>query len=118
MTPATELSVDGGRASARAGLQPRKLCALLLLALPLLAADSLTERGVAAFQQGHYIEAGRLLQDALKADPTDDHARTFLALSRAATGHCAEAIPALADRFDNSANPDLSRLAGLALAQC
>ena len=91
---------------------------LLLLALPLLGADSLTERGVAAFQQGHYLEAGRLLQDALKADPNDDHARTFLALSRAATGHCAEAIPDLADRFDKSANPDLSRLAGLALAGC
>src|SRR5271169_3241640 len=91
---------------------------VLLAALPLLAADSLTERGVAAFAQGRYIEAGRLLADALKADPKDDHARTFLALSRAATGHCSEAIADLADRFDKSANPDLSRLAGLALAQC
>ena len=111
-------SCPGGRASARAGLQPRSICLLLALTLPLLAADSLTEQGVAAFQQGHYLESSRLLQDALKADPNDDHARTFLALSRAATGHCAEAIPDLADRFDKSANPDLSRLAGLALAQC
>jgi len=93
------------------------LC-LLLLALPLLAANSLTERGVAAFQQGRYVDANRLLADALKADPNDDHARTFLALSRAATGHCAEAIPDLADRFDKSDNPDLSRLAGLTLVGC
>ncbi|HXN46430.1 MAG TPA: tetratricopeptide repeat protein [Bryobacteraceae bacterium] len=126
MTPATRLlpsplklpACSGGRASARAGLEPRSFCLLLLLTLPLLAADSLTERGVAAFQQGHYLESSRLLQDALKADPNDDHARTFLALSRAATGHCTEAIADLADRFEKSANPDLSRLAGLALAQC
>ncbi len=58
------------------------------------------------------------MQDALKADPKDDHARTFLVLSRAATGHCAEAIPDLADRFDRSANPGLARLAGLALVGC
>ncbi len=93
-------------------------CAVLALALPLLGAESLTERGVAAFQQGHYLEAGRLLQDALKTDPNDDHARTFLALTRAATDHCSEAISDLLDRFNKSANPDLSRLAGLALVQC
>jgi len=123
MTPATKIlfcltgpSTEWGRRPRLRGTSTsRQLCLLLLLTLPLLAADSLTERGVAAFQHGHYIEAGRLLQDALKADPTDDHARTFLALSRAATGHCAQAIPDLADRFENSANPDLSRLAGLAL---
>jgi len=93
-------------------------CALLVLALPPLGADSVTERGVAAFQQGRYLEASRLLQDAVSADPHDEHARTFLALARAATGHCPEAIPDLADRFEKSANPDLSRLAGLALVQC
>ena len=91
---------------------------LLLAALPLAAADSLTEQGVAAFQQGRYLEADRLLQDALKADPNDEHARTFLALARAATGHCPEAVADLSDRFQKSANPDLSRLAGLALTQC
>ncbi len=93
------------------------ICGLFLL-LPLAAADSLTEQGMAAFQQGRYLEASRLLQDALRAQPGDEHARTFLALARAATGHCADAIPDLADRFDKSANQDLSRLAGLALAQC
>jgi tetratricopeptide (TPR) repeat protein len=126
MTPATKTLFCLTGPSAKWGRRPRlrgtstsrNLRVLFLLTLPLLAADSPTERGVAAFQQGHYIEAGRLLQDALKADPTDDHARTFLALSRAATGNCAQAIPDLADRFENSAHPDLSRLAGLALSQC
>jgi len=93
-------------------------CALFALTLPLLGADSTTEQGVAAFQQGRYSEARRLLQDALKSDPRDEHARTFLALTQAATGHCPDAVPSLTDRFHNSANPDLARLAGLALVQC
>jgi Tfp pilus assembly protein PilF len=84
----------------------------------LAAADSLTEQGVAAFQQGRYLEASRLLQDALQADSRDDHARTFLALSRAATGNCSEALADLADRFQKPADPQLARMAGLALAQC
>ncbi|HMD69767.1 MAG TPA: tetratricopeptide repeat protein, partial [Bryobacteraceae bacterium] len=90
----------------------------LLAAFPLAAADTPTEQGVAAFQEGRYLEASRLLQDALVADPRDEHARTFLALARAATGHCAEAVADLADGFQKSANPDLARLSGLALAQC
>lgn len=89
-----------------------------MLALALAAADSTTEQGVAAFQQGRYLDAGRLLEQALRSNPLDDHARTFLALTRAATGHCPEAVPALTDRFQKSANPDLSRMAGLALVQC
>jgi tetratricopeptide (TPR) repeat protein len=90
-----------------------------LLALPmLLAAASVTEQGVIAFQQGRYVEAGRLLADAVRSDPRDEHARTFLALTRAATGYCTEAMPDLTDRFQKSGNRDLARLAGLALVQC
>lgn len=92
--------------------------AIVALALPLLAAQSITEQGVIAFQQGRYLEASRLLEDAVRSDPNDEHARTFLALARAATGHCPKTIPDLADRFQNSRNPDLARLAGLALVQC
>jgi tetratricopeptide (TPR) repeat protein len=92
--------------------------ASLLAAFPLLAADSPTEQGVAAFQQGRYLEASRLLEDALRADPRDEPARTFLALARAATGHCGDAVADLADRFQKSPDPLLARLAGLALAQC
>jgi len=116
--------VNPGEGRFKKSAYPRSsafLCGSLLcffLALPLAAADSLTEQGVAAFQQGRYVEAGRLLQDALAADPADEPARTFLALTRAATGHCPEAAADLDDRFRKSANPDLARLAGLALAQC
>src|ERR1019366_9727094 len=94
-------------------------CPLFALALPLLRADSAaTEQGVVAVQQGRYTEARRLLQDALKVDPHDEHARTFLALAQAATGHCPEAVSSLTDRFNNSADHDLARLTGLALVQC
>jgi len=92
---------------------------LLALALPLCGADGqATVRGIAAFQHGRYAEAGRELQSALQENPADEHARTFLALTRAATGHCAEAIPGLTEEFERSTNADLSRIAGLALAQC
>jgi len=100
-------------------LCPAALVALaLMLPLPSPGADPPVEQGVAAFQHGRYSEARRLLQEALKSDPHDEHARAFLALTDAATGHCRDAGPALADRFQHSASPDLARLAGLALVQC
>lgn len=85
---------------------------------PLFASDSTTEQGVIAFQQGHYRQAAQLLAEAVKSNPHDEHARTFLALTRAATGHCPEAIPDLTDRFQKPDNADLARLSGLALEQC
>lgn len=96
-----------------------KTLAFLWLAWPLCAAaQSITEQGIAAFQRGQYVEAARLLQDAVGRNPADEHARTFLALARAAGGHCAEATKDLSARFNTSADPDLARLAGLALVQC
>jgi tetratricopeptide (TPR) repeat protein len=92
--------------------------ALLAAALPLGAADPLTEQGVGAFQHGHYVEACRLLEGAVSRDPYDEYARAFLALARAGAGHCAEAIPELTARFGSSVDPDLARLSGLALVQC
>ena len=94
------------------------LAALMAVAGPLWGAESTTEQGLIAFQQGHYLQASRLLADAVRSNPRDEHARTFLALARAATGHCPEAVPDLTDRFQKSENRDLARLAGLALAQC
>jgi tetratricopeptide (TPR) repeat protein len=104
-----------------AGFQPAPqllLLSFLLLAWPLCAGQSGTEQGINAFQQGRYGEACRLLEDAVNHDPSDEHARAFLALARAAGGHCAQAIEELTARFQSSANPDLARLAGLALVQC
>jgi len=90
----------------------------LALAMPLCGADSLAEQGVEAFQHGHYVEACRLLEGAVGRDPRDEYARAFLALARAGTGHCADAIPELTARFGASADADLARLSGLALVQC
>src|ERR1019366_10592301 len=87
--------------------------AFLLMALSLRAAgQSGTEQGIHAFQQGRYVEACRLLEDAVIHDPSDEHARVFLALARAAGGHCAEALEELTARFRSSADPDLARPAG------
>ena len=96
----------------------RLICALLVLVSPLCAAESLTQQGISAFQHGRYVEATRLLQQAVSRDPADEHAREFLALARAASGRCPDAIGELTARFKGSTNPDLARLAGLALVQC
>src|ERR1019366_7216844 len=104
MMPATRRSVAVGRTgcppgrSARVPLDP--LPAPLILAFSLCAAgQSITEQGISAFQHGRYVEACRLLEDAVSRDRGDEHARAFLALARAASGHCAEAIGDLTARF-------------------
>src|SRR5437588_4025250 len=96
----------------------RAISILAALLFVVSAADSITERGVEAFQRGRYAEATKLLEEALAKNPRDDHARTFLALTRAATGHCTEALPDLTDRFRASTDAGLRRLAGLALVDC
>lgn len=91
---------------------------LLALALPLCCAAQSTEEGVSAFRHGRYAEAATILEKAVARNGSDEHARVFLALARAATGRCAEAIPELTARWSASANSDLARLSGLALVQC
>lgn len=90
----------------------------IALFLSVCAAQSLTERGISAFQHGHYADAKQTLEAAIQKDSHDEHARTFLALTRAATGHCSEAIPDLTNGFQHSGDADLKRLAGLGLVQC
>jgi len=75
-------------------------------------------RGIEEFRQGKYAAARITLQLALKQKPGDVHARTFLALARAATGGCDAAVTDLTDIFGHAPNNDLRRLAGLALVQC
>jgi len=96
----------------------RVISVLAALALSASASESATEKGIAAFRNGRYVEAKQLLGEAVARDSHDEHARTFLALTNAASGHCAEAIPDLADRFAKSRDADLRRLAGLALVEC
>lgn len=75
-------------------------------------------RGIEEFHQGKYEPAKATLEQALKQKPGDAHARTFLALARAATGGCDAATPDLADIFAQNQAADLRRLSGLALVQC
>src|SRR5579885_2526038 len=96
----------------------RAISLLVALAALLGAADSATEKGIAAFHQGRYPDALRLLQTCLSRDPHDEYARTFLALARAGSGHCAEAEPDLSLQLANSRSAELARLAGIGLVQC
>ncbi len=94
-----------------------KATCFLFFATALLAQDPVA-RGIEEFHQGHYESAKTTLEQALKQKPGDAHARTFLALARAATGGCDAATNELSDVFAQSKDTDLRRLAGLALAQC
>ena len=74
-------------------------------------------KGIEEFHRGNYASAQTILEQAFKQNPGNLHARTFLALSRAATGGCDSAANDLTAVYA-SQNSDLRRLAGLALAQC
>jgi len=80
-----------------------------------IAAAQTAADGIAAFRQGRYAESRRILEKLASPDAT---ARTFLALSRAATGDCAAARPDLERQFANRNGGTLERLAGIALVQC
>ncbi len=89
----------------------------LLIAIAAVAQDPVA-RGIDEFRQGKYEAARVALEQALAQKPGDAHARTFLALARAATGGCDTAGNELASIFATGTDADLRRLAGLALAQC
>src|SRR5579864_1029987 len=91
-------------------------CLTALFVLSAFAEDPVT-RGIEEFRQGDYKAAQATLELALKQDPANQHARTFLALCRAATGGCDAATNDLKAAYAGQ-NSDLRRLAGLALAQC
>ena len=92
----------------------RAISFLLAAALAYAQADALTS-GIEQFHRGDYATALQTLQNA----PDSEHTRIFLALTRAALGRCADAVPELTAPFEkNSTSPDLRRLAGLAMSQC
>lgn len=84
-------------------------------ALALTLAAQPTADGIDAFRRGHYADARRILE---KGSASDAAARTFLALSRAATNACDLARPDLAREFSANADATLRRLSGIALVQC
>jgi tetratricopeptide (TPR) repeat protein len=83
----------------------------LFASLALAQSDGLV-KGLEAFNKGDYIAAEKALKTS-----DDPRARAFLALTLAATNRCQEAHPALEKAFAGS-DKDISRLAGVALAQC
>jgi tetratricopeptide (TPR) repeat protein len=95
------------------------VCVLLLLALliPSLAAQTAAD-GIEAFHRGRYVQARQMLEKVVSASPNDAVARTFLALTRAATGECDTARADLDRQFANNPEASLRRLAGIALVQC
>src|SRR5438552_2845398 len=89
----------------------------LLFFAPLLGAQSTTD-AIHAFQAGQYAQARQMLETIVEASPNDGVARTFLALSRAATGACEAASGDLQQQFTGNPEASLRRLAGIALVQC
>src|SRR5476649_1070737 len=77
-----------------------------------------TTEAILAFHQGHYAQARQMLEKTVAASPNDRVARTFLALSRAATGACDAAAGDLELQFNGNPDPSLRRLAGVASVQC
>ena len=94
-----------------------RILPILLLASTLASAQSdPLLRGLEAFRKGDYSVAERELRAALKG-PDQARAEAFLALTLAATNRFEAARPALEKAFSGT-DKDISRLSGLALAQC
>ncbi|MDA0205885.1 MAG: tetratricopeptide repeat protein [Acidobacteria bacterium] len=91
-------------------MQAIKPIALLLLLASSAMAQDRQALGIAAFDRGDYASAEKLL-----AEIDTPSAKAVLALTKAATGHCAEAEPVLAANYTDA---KLRRLAGIALARC
>src|SRR5580658_495470 len=87
---------------------------LLLTALAARAQQDSLEKGIAEFHRGDYAAA----QASLERAQDSPQRRSFLALARAAGGHCDAARPDLAKQFAETPDSDLRRLTGLALSQC
>jgi tetratricopeptide (TPR) repeat protein len=95
----------------------RAISLLLLLAGGVLAQSGALVEGLRQFQQGNYPAAEAGLQKALATEDSAE-ARTFLALSRAATGGCTVAEDPLRKAFESNSDDRLRKLAGLGLVQC
>jgi hypothetical protein len=79
---------------------------LLLAALPACAQPDSLEKGIAEFHRGEYAAA----QASLEKAADSPQRRAFLALARAAGGHCDAARPDLAKQFAETPDTDLRRL--------
>lgn len=91
----------------------RAISALILVSA-LFGQEEALQKGIAEFNRGQYSAAETWLEKA----PDTAQRRAFLALTRAARGHCETGQKALAEQFADGGDPELRRLSGLALTQC
>jgi tetratricopeptide (TPR) repeat protein len=91
----------------------RGISIALLLCTSVFAQDQLVS-GLKHFHEGNYPAA----EAAFLQLPNDSRARAFLALTRAATSRCSQALPDLTSEFEHNADAAIRRLAGLSLVQC
>ena len=70
------------------------------------------------YSQGRYLAAEEHLTKIPGAGANDPRVKAVLALTRASTGRCPEAVEDLQSSFETMENADLRRLAGLGLARC
>jgi hypothetical protein len=73
--------------------------AISLFAFSTMLCAQGTPDAIDAFHHGQYAQARQMLEKIVTASPNDAAARTFLALSRAATGGCDTARPDLQQQF-------------------
>lgn len=95
----------------------RVISLLLVLAGGALAQSDPLVEGLKQFQQGDYIAAESSFEQALKQGD-DARARTFLALSKAATSGCSQVQGDLRREFEQNTDAKLKRLAGIGFVQC
>ena len=91
---------------------------LLVAAIAFAAGAQTLTDAVEQFRRGQYAAARKALEIVIAVSPNDSVARTFLALSRAATGACQAAIVDLDQQFHTNEDAALRRMSGIALVQC
>lgn len=81
-------------------------------------AETILDRGIDEFHKGHYIEAQQDFERAVKLSPADARAITYLAITRAEFGDCAGSMEELRLQCHRNPDPEIRRLAGLAVIRC
>ena len=94
----------------------RVISLIALCALPAFGQNDAFVRGLEAFRGGDYTAAEREFTRSA-TEGTEPRARTFLALTLAATSRCTQAEPDLENAL-RTASGDVLKLAALALVQC
>src|ERR1700730_5306485 len=92
--------------------------ALLAVALAFGQSETTLDRGIDEFHKGQYSDAQQDFERTLKLSPADARAITYLAITRASLGDCAGSIEELRLQCHRNPDPEIRRLAGLAVIQC